>query len=396
MAIKIKQTVILAGGLGTRMRPLTDTRPKPMVPVHGRPFLEYLIELVRRNGVRDIVLLLGYLPDKITEHFGNGEKFGVNIRYTITPVGDDTGTRLKKAEPLLDDHFLLMYCDNYWPMDLGRLEDFYGRQNVSASVVVFSNANKMTKNNMFVDEHGYVSKYDKSRTDPGLNGVDTGFFLLDKKILELAPDGDFNFEKEIVPKLIAERQLAGYMTDHRYYSLGSIERLPITEKFFEPRKIVFLDRDGVINKKPTPADYVKQWEEFEFLPGAIEGLVWLSKHGYEIYIITNQPGIARGKMTQEDLMQIHANMQRDLKVRGVLLSGIYVCSHGWDEGCRCRKPNPGLLYQAANEHYFDATKAIFIGDDPRDIEAGETVGCRTIHMESDGNLLKVVESMEKI
>ncbi len=387
----IKQAVILAGGQGTRLRPYTNDRPKPMVPVRGRPFLEYLVELLRKNGIREIVLLLGYLPEKVTEHFGDGKKFGVNIRYSITPVEDDTGTRLKKAEALFDDHFLLMYCDNYWPLDLERLAAFYEAHKVPASVVVFDNKNRMTGNNMLVGADGIVLKYDKSRTDPDLNGVDAGFFVLNKEILKLAPEGDFNFGKEIVAKLVAGRKLAGYVTGHRYYSLGSVERLPVTEKFFEPRKIIFLDRDGVINKRPPKADYVKKWEEFEFLPGAIEGMELLSQNGYEIYLISSQAGIARGMMTRADLDTIHDNMQKKLNERGVAMNGIYVCPHGWDEGCNCRKPKPGLLYQAANEHYFDATKAVLIGDDPRDIEAGVAAGCSTTLMTSDGDLLAVVK-----
>ena len=300
MGKKITQAVIFAGGLGTRMRPLTDTMPKPMIPVQGRPFLEYLVELLHANGIEEIIILLGYLPEKITEHFGDGSDFGVRIAYDITPVENDTGTRLMHARPLLKDRFLLMYCDNYWPLDLKKLTAFYEKQNALASVVVFDNKNNMTKNNMFVDKNGYVTKYDKSRTDPDLNGVDAGFFILDKKVLDLAQAGDFNFEKGVLPKLIASHQLAGYLSGHRYYSLGSIERLPITEKFFEPRNIIFLDRDGVVNVRPPEGDVVRRWETFRFLPHAIEGLQLLRDHGYEMYLISNQPGVAKGTMAQED------------------------------------------------------------------------------------------------
>jgi D-glycero-D-manno-heptose 1,7-bisphosphate phosphatase len=246
---------------------------------------------------------------------------------------------------------------------------------------------------MLVNAEGYVEKYDKSRTDPNLNGVEIGFYLLDKKVLAFAPAGDFSFEKEILPKLIAPRQLAGYLTDLRYYSLGSIERLPVTEEFFRPKQVVLLDRDGVINKRPAQADYVKTWAEFEFLPGAIEGLQFLARRGCEIYILSNQPGISRGRMTKEDLDTIHRNMREELKKKGVEIKGIYACLHGWDEGCNCRKPKPGMLFQASNEHYFDVTKAIFIGDDVRDEQAGKAAGCKTILMDSDGSLVKIVESM---
>ena len=109
VGVHIKQAVILAGGKGERLKPLTDTLPKPMVPVNGRPFLEYLVELLKNNGIEEIVMLLGYRPEKITEHFGDGTKFGVNIKYSIGAVEDETGTRIKNAKGLLKDKFLLMY-----------------------------------------------------------------------------------------------------------------------------------------------------------------------------------------------------------------------------------------------------------------------------------------------
>ena len=395
MVTKIKQAVILAGGLGTRMRPLTDTMPKPMIPVQGRPFLEYLVELLRANGIGEIVMLLGYLPKKVTEHFGDGSKFGVHITYDITPVDNDTGTRLVHAAPLIHDKFLLMYCDNYWPLNLERLAEFYEKQNVVASTVVFDNKNNMTKNNMFVDKDGYVTKYDRTRTDPNLNAVDIGFFILDKSVLDLAPKRDFNFEKEVLPKLIASRKLAGYVTGHRYYSLGSIERLPIVEEFFKPRKIALLDRDGVINQRAPKAYYVRNWSEFIFLPRAIEGLKLLADNGYELYVITNQPGVARGMVAKEDLDVINANLTAELKKNGVVLGGIYACLHGWDDGCDCRKPKPGLLFQAANEHHFDVTKAVMIGDDERDIAAGKAAGARTILVDEKEGLFPVVQSLIK-
>jgi D-glycero-D-manno-heptose 1,7-bisphosphate phosphatase len=392
MAKKIRQAVILAGGLGMRMRPLTLHMPKPMVPINERPFLEYLIDLLRENGIKEVILLLGYLPDKVTEYFGDGKRFGMEMRYSITAAEDDTGTRLKKAEALLDEDFLLLYSDNYLPFNLQKLVDAREKIGTRALVTVYSNKDEMTKNNILVDDAGVVIKYDKTRTDPDLNGVDAGFFLLDKKVLELASTEDFSFEKEIVMNLIARKEMGAYMTDQRYYSIGSIERLPTTERFLKPKKVVLLDRDGVINKKSPKADYVKNWKEFKFLPGAIDGLVMLSERGYEIYIITNQPGVARGLMTKEDVDTIHANMRGELARHSVIINGIYVCFHGWDEGCECRKPKPGLLYQASREHFFDLTKAVMMGDDDRDGEAAKAAGAKFIPMESDSSLFDVVKS----
>lgn len=393
--VAIKQAVILAGGIGTRLRPLTYSIPKPMVLLNNRPFLEYLIEMLRENGISEVLLLLGYLPEKIVDYFGDGVNFGVKIKYSIGDVSWETGTRIRNAKELLDDHFLLMYCDNYWPLNLKKIVDFYNKHETLAMVTIYTNKDAITRNNILVDDKGYVIKYDKTRKDNHLNGVEIGFYIMDKQILNLMHNTNFSFEKEILPQLIENRHICGYLTDHRYYSIGKLERLPLTEQFLKPKKVVFLDRDGVINKKPAKADYVKTWKEFEFLPGAIEAIELLTGNHYDIYLITNQAGIARGMMTEQDLQKIHKNLAEKLEKHHAKINGIYYCPHGWNEGCECRKPKPGMFFQAAREHHLDLTKAIFIGDDERDRQTGDAAGCKTILVTPEHNLLQIVKSLLK-
>lgn len=398
---KIKQAVILAGGEGKRLRPFTENNPKPMILINGRPFLEYLIEMLREQGIQEVVLLTGYLGEKIREYFLDGSKFGINIKYSFTPFKNEegeeleSGLRLKNAEPLLNNIFLLMYCDNYWPLQLGKLEQFYNQQKADVSVTVYSNKDSFTKNNILVDENGYVVKYDRNREDKNLNGVEIGFFIMDKKVLKILPEGNSHFEKDTLPKLISEKRVSGFLTGHRYYSISTPERVKITDDFLRSKKIIFLDRDGVINKKPAKADYVKNWEEFEWLPGAIEALGLLNQNDYQIYIISNQPGISRGMMTKEDLFDIHKKMEKELAKNDIKIAGTYFCLHGWNDNCECRKPKPGLLFQAAREHHLDLTKTVFIGDDERDIQAGEAADCKTILLEEGKNLLDVINSLMK-
>jgi len=397
--MEVKQAVILAGGQGKRLRPFTLKNTKPMIPINGRPFLEYLIETLKENGIKEVVILIGYLGEKIKEYFGDGSRFGLRIKYSYTPLQDEngeeqeSGIRMENAENLLDDKFLLMYCDNYWPLQLERLEKFYNEKGADVLVTVYSNKDNFTKNNILVDEKGFVVKYDRSREEKNLNGVDIGFFIIDKKVLKMLPKENSHFERDILPKLVSQRQLSGYLTDHRYYSISTPERVKLTEKFLSPKKVVFLDRDGVINKRPPKADYVKSWDEFEFLPEAVEVLKNLCRKEYDIYLVTNQPGVARSMMTQEDLDLIHQKMEKELIKNGVKIKGIYCCTHGWDDGCECRKPKPGLLFQAAREHKLNLTKTIFIGDDKRDIQAGEAAGCKTFLVTSENNLLKIVNKL---
>ncbi|OGO30615.1 MAG: hypothetical protein A2Z29_11630 [Chloroflexi bacterium RBG_16_56_11] len=395
----IRQAVILAGGEGLRLRPLTNRVPKPMVAVNDRPFLEYLVELLKDNGITEVVFLLGYLPEKITGHFGDGSKFGIEAKYSTGKVSDKTGTRIRNAGQQLDGTFLLLYGDNYYPLNLKKMLAFCIEHDTLASTTVYTNRDGKgeygTENNIYVDVDGHVVKYDKGRKDPKLNGVDIGFFIVNKKVLELMPDSDFSFEEEILPLLVKKRQLAGYQTRHRYHYITTLASLKSTEKYLQPKKIILLDRDGVINRKPAEGDYIKNWGEFSFLPGAIEALRLLTEKGYDIFVITNQRGVARGLMSINALESIHRKMKTELAKHGIDIKQIYYCPHGEDEGCDCRKPKPGMLFQAASEHDFNLTKAVFIGDDERDRQAGEAADCPTTILSPGEDLVSVVKALLK-
>jgi len=393
----IKQAVILAGGQGQRLRPFTLTNPKPMVPVLGKPFLEHLIFLLKKNGIEEVVILTGYLGEKIKDYFGDGLSFGIKIKYSHTPFKNEkgeeneSGLRLKNAKSLLDEKFLLMYCDNYWPLQLEKLEKFYDEKKADVLTTIFSNKDNSTKNNVLVDKQGYVQKYDRTRQDKDLNGVDIGFFIINKRVLDLLPEKNSHFERDILPGLVSEKKVLAHFTDNKYYSISDTERLKITEKFLEPKKVVFLDRDGVINKKAEQANYIKEWGKFEFLPGAVDSIKELTQRGYNIYLITNQPGIARGSLTKQELDLIHQKMQEELEKNRAKINAIYACPHNWDEGCECRKPKPGLLFQAAKENHIDLTKAVFVGDDERDVQAGQLAGCKTILVNSNTGLAEAMK-----
>jgi histidinol-phosphate phosphatase family protein len=390
----IKQAVILAGGMGIRLRPYTYDRPKPMVEVNGRPFAAYLLDELKRNGIEEVVFLLGYLPEKVQEYFGDGLKFGIKVRYSVQPMDDSTGTRVRKAKDLLADRFLLMYCDNFTHMNVDRLFDFHLEKKALMTMTVYTNLYGVTKNNLHLRAGGSVEKYDSKRLEPGLNGVDIGFFIVEKEAVMRIPEKD-SWLYDIFPGLISEKKLAGFATNNLYYSLSTPGRLKQTERFLAPRKVIFLDRDGVINKRPAVGDYVKKWDGFTFLPNAFAAFKLLKENGYEVYIISNQAGIARGKMNEGDLFEIHRNMEKEIEANGGKISGIYYCPHGRDDGCLCRKPKPGMLFRAAIDHQIDLSRAIFVGDDPRDEEAGQAAMCQTVLMESDGDLLKIVRNIIK-
>ncbi|MEO5363163.1 MAG: HAD-IIIA family hydrolase [Magnetococcus sp. DMHC-8] len=393
MADRPTQAVILAGGRGTRLAPITDTIPKPMVPFHGRPFLEYLIELLKQQGFKRVLLLLGYLAPIIQDHFGDGSRFGVEIDYSITPVEDDTGLRVWRARERLEPVFLLLYGDNYWPMPFEAMWGRFAAHSTLAMVTVYDNGDGYSKDNLRVDGEGFVTLYDKSRQAADLRGVELGFMILRRDILEWLPEGNISFEAALFPRLAQQRQLLAFTTNHRYYSVSTPQRLPVTEAFLARQPTILLDRDGVLNQKMPRARYVCSWGDWVWRPGSLAALRLFKAAGYRVIVITNQPGIARGMMTEADLGAIHARMQQEAAEAGGRIDAIYHCPHGWDEGCLCRKPRPGLLWQAQRDFHLDLSRVRFVGDDERDGEAAGAAGCGFVMLAEEDRLDQVAEGL---
>lgn len=388
-----KQAVILAGGRGTRLHPLTLTRPKPMIEFHGRPFLAYLVDQLRDQGFERVLMLLGYLPEVIQNYFGNGSRFGVRIQYSVTPADYLTGTRLKSAKSMLDARFLLMYCDNYLPLDYGAMWAAYKAAGAPAMITVYRNEDGFTRSNVLVDAENRIRVYDKTRKAPGLKGVDIGYAILERSAIDLVPDADVYFEEAAYPVLAGSGDLAAYLTNHRYYSVGSHERLPATREFLAQRPTIILDRDGVLNRKSPRAEYVRNWKEFEWLPGAKEALGMLGDAGFRIIVVSNQAGIARNAMTSADLEAIHQRMKAEALDAGGEITAIFHCPHNWDDGCECRKPRPGMLFQAQREFHFDLTRSVFVGDDERDGEAARAAGCPFVRVDASTPLIAAVRQV---
>lgn len=390
---RLNQAVILAGGLGTRLKPYTDKNPKPMYPINGKPFLGYLIEQIKQFGIDNVLLLLGYMPDKVMNYFRDGKEFGVKISYDITPVDFQTGDRLLNAKDKLDQCFLLMYCDNYCPIDYSRLKEDFRRNDAWIQISVYENKDGYTKSNLVIDKNGEVLAYDKKRVTQNLQGVDIGYAIIQKNILNMISAKGQNFESVAYTYAVAHNKMFATITKHRYYSVGSWERIDLTKSFFNIKRTVFLDRDGTVNRKAPRACYIEEPEQFIWLDGAKEAIKLLNDNGYRVIMITNQPGIARGNLSEETLQTIHEKMEKELLEIGAHVDKIYYCPHGWNEGCECRKPKPGMLYQAQKDYSLNLTKCILIGDDNRDIEAGNAAGCRTYQITDSKNLLQIVKEL---
>ena len=172
--MSIKQAVIFAGGYGKRLAPYTDSNPKPMYPIADKPFIEHLILQVKSFGILDVVMLLGYLPEKIMDYLGDGSRYDMTFHYVVTDVECETEKRILAAEPILEDRFLMMYCDNYCPIDYGKLVDDFFKHDSLIQITAYANRDGYTKNNLLLSPDGKVINYDKKRVIQGLKGVDIG------------------------------------------------------------------------------------------------------------------------------------------------------------------------------------------------------------------------------
>lgn len=378
-----EQAVILCGGRGERLRPLTDGLPKPMAPVLGRPFLEYLVAQLRDAGLRRILLLNGYRGGQIHDHFGDGRDHGVEIRCVQGDADWETGRRIAEAAGLLDERFVLCYGDNFAPF---RLEPLAERHLQAGRSITLTVAAKQRGNIRLADD-GTVAAYEPGRSGPGLHHVEIGYMAVERdRLLGVDPGrGSLSLSLEA---LAHRGDLAAHDPGVSYQSISDLDRLRELEQFLRPRRLLLVDRDGVINRKAPRGEYVFRREDFSWMPENITGLQRLSEAGFDFIVISNQAGIGRGVVPEQAVRDLHAWMTDELAVRGIRIVDILYCPHHWEDGCRCRKPRPGLFFAASARHHFWLGHTLYIGDDPRDAAAAQNAGCGCV-LVGDGSEAEV-------
>ena len=229
------QAVILAGGLGTRLWPITREIPKPMVPVAGVPYLEHQLRILGEQGIRDIVLLTGYLGEQISDHFGGGERLGLHIRYSREAAPLGTGGAIRLAQPLLAETFLVIYGDSYLPIDYAAVLQRLNSSGALGVVVTYRDPSGLTDvRPNIAASGGLVTAYDKSgRSSVDLDRVEAGVSAFRREVIDLLPPGDpVAFEPNVLPALAARRQLLEWPAPQRFFDIGTPERLKVIEELF--------------------------------------------------------------------------------------------------------------------------------------------------------------------
>jgi NDP-sugar pyrophosphorylase family protein len=244
-AVEKIPVAILAGGLATRLRPITEKIPKSLVPVAGKPFLAHQLELLHSRGIRRAVLCIGYLGEMIQRDFGAGEKFGVKLDYSFDSPGQSqaaageskllgTGGAIKRALPLLAEEFFVLYGDSYLPVDYAPIAESFHRSRKPGLMTVFRNEGKFdTSNVVFAD--GEIKVYDKKNKLPEMRHIDYGLSLFKASVFD-AYSADQVFDlAEVMGKLVREKQLAGFEVTQRFYEIGSHPGLAELETLLQSR-----------------------------------------------------------------------------------------------------------------------------------------------------------------
>lgn len=430
------KVVIMAGGKGTRISSVASDIPKPMIKIEGKPVLEHELECLRDQGFTDIIITVSHLGDVIIDYFGDGSgispitkrPFGVHIEYYFEnePLGN-AGALFKIKDKLTSD-FLLLNADAVFDVDFNRFVAFHRKHGGLVTLFTHPNSHPYDSGLIIADKSGVVNqwlakedvrpKYYQNRVNAGLHVIAPAVLeqsdIVIEKVGAMGENGKpvkVDLDRQLLKQLAGTGKMFCYDspeyvkdmgTPERYYSVcddykaGRISGKNLKNK----QKAIFLDRDGTINKY---VGFLRNIDQFELIDGVSEAIKKINASGYLAIVVTNQPVIARGEVSFEELEEIHRKMETLLGEKGAYLDSIYYCPHHPHKGyegerpelkidCKCRKPKPGLLVIAAQDFNIDLSQSWMVGDGENDIKAGQNAGCWTalIGSESYGQTATVV------
>ena len=407
------KTVIMAGGKGTRISSVASDIPKPMIKIEGKTVLEHEIECLKDQGFTDLIITISHLGSIIMDYFGDGSRFGVQIRYfnEETPLGN--AGALFKMRNELDGDFLLLNADAIFDVDFNRFVQFHNAHGGLVTLFTHPNSHPYDSSVLIANEDMSVEQWltkEDIRPRWYRNRVNAGLHVINPTVLDMIGinpktvgtevNGKIvkvDLDRQILKPLCGTGKMFCYVSPEYVKDMGTPDRYETVCKDFaagrvkaknlkQKQKAVFLDRDGTINKY---VGFLRNIDDFQLLPGVAEAVRLLNTSGYLAIVVTNQPVIARGEVTVPQLQEMHNKMETLLGAEGAYLDAIYYCPHHPDHGypgevealkinCDCRKPKPGMMLRAAEEFNIDLSQSWMIGDGENDIKAGKAAGCRTV------------------
>ena len=400
----IDVAVIMAGGKGSRLLSITnDEIPKPMVPVDGKPLLEYQVEKLKSYGVKKIIMIVGHLGEKISGHFQDGKAFGVDIDYIFEkePLGT-AGAFYYLKDKIDAKDFLLIFGDVFFDLDFDRMEAFHFKNSALTTLLEHPNGHPYDSDLIQMDDTGRVIGFDSKHNVRDYwydNMVNAGMYILNKDLLDLVKEPvKIDFEKDILANQVKlGANIYAYHSPEYVKDVGTVDRINATveelksgliaaKNLKNKQRAIFLDRDGTMN---VSKGFISKAEDLELIPGTIEAVKAINKSGALAIVITNQPVIARGECSFEELHNIHNKLKTLLGEKGAFVDDIFYCPHHTDKGfegevpelkfdCECRKPKTGMVMNAVEKYNIDLSQSYMVGDSTMDLETARNAGVKSV------------------
>lgn len=385
----LRQCVILVGGLGTRLGPLTATCPKPLLPVGNQPFLDFLLWHAARFEFEKILLLAGYQAEAVIA-YANATPYRriLEIEVLAEPKPLGTAGALRAAANRLDEKFVFLNGDSLFDFNWLDLIRVAGDKPGTLIVMGLRRLEDTSRSGVVTAENGRVSGFrPRGAAESGL--VNGGVYLVDRTILDALPEIG-SLEVDVLPVLAAKGAVQGRLYNGFFLDIGIPEAFEAAQELVPKslrRPAIFFDRDGVLN---VDRGYVGDIDRFEWIAGAREAVKLANDSGFFTFVITNQAGVARGFYNEHAVRALHAHMQNELRASGAHIDDFRYCPHH-PEGivpelavtCSWRKPEPGMILDLLEHWPVDVERSLLIGDKATDIEAGKRAGLRTLHFERD-------------
>ena len=400
MDIKIREAIVLAGGLGTRLRSEIGEFPKPLAPINGEPFLTHVFKYLQKNGINKVVLSVGYKWELIEEKYGN-QWNDISIKYAVEKERLGTGGAIKLAmKQINSDDFYVLNGDTLFDVNLLTLETFHFKNKSECSLALKKLQNVERYGCVELTEHKISAFKEKQFRDNTI--INGGIYCINKSIINQFPNKDiFSFESDYLEKDTNSKLIFGCLFNEYFIDIG----IPEDYKAFENKVIedskplpklsdlpidktwtLFLDRDGVFNHQIID-DYVKQVHELKIIEGVPQAIADFTKLFGKLLVVTNQQGIGKKLMTVDDMNHLNGYIENLIETYGGKLNKIYFAPQLREIDSNYRKNGTGMGLHAKFDYpEIDFSKSILIGDSESDIDFGIKLGMKTIMLKNSRNL----------